>query len=227
MPKVILFNAPANTGKSVATAHLLSIYKAKTAPCKEELWRITMTFFNLSEGEFFSIYEDREQKETPREEFAVTHAAFLKLVSYLKDKEMLHRMGDSERVGYTRLSCREALIFVSEIIVKPTLGGDVFGRYRASFLNENDVIYIDDSAGFEEELHPLIDIVRKEDILLVRIHREGCSFEGDSRSYVPTNMFDHVVNINNNGSLEEFLNDVAMAVKEWLGDQEGDYLIHG
>lgn len=227
MPKVILFNAPANTGKSVATDHLLSIYKAVTAPCKEELWHITMVFFNLSEGEFFSIYEDREQKETPREEFAVTHAAFLKLVNYLKDKEMLHRMGDSERVGYTRLSCREALIFVSETIVKPTLGGDVFGRYRASFIKGNDMIYIDDSAGFEEELHPLIDIVGKENILLVRVHREGCSFDGDSRNYVPESMFDYVVDIDNSGSLEEFLNDVAMAVKGWLGDQEGEYLKYG
>ena len=94
---------------------------------------------------------------------------------------------------------RQLLIWISEAIMKPYLGADVFGRLLLSELqaiNENGVSWthltgshIPDFAiitdgGFQSEFLPLIEWLDPADILVVEVFRENCSFEGDSRDYV-------------------------------------------
>lgn len=116
------------------------------------------------------------------------------------------------------LSPRQAYIKVSEELVKPALGQRFFGEVmretcKRAVADGNEVIVISDS-GFAEEAQPLIREFGVANVRLLQIHAEarGCTFEGDSRSYIsipgvaPANVF-------NNGSLEEFYQTL-----EWVMD---------
>jgi hypothetical protein len=123
------------------------------------------------------------------------------------------------------MSRREAMIYVSEVITKPAFGKDVFGVAVASKI-EDGVDYAISDGGFEEELVPLINRVRAENILLVQLTRNGCDYSSDSRRYFNGRLekeyviretteidSEHVLShkfpirtyrVHNNGSLEEF-----------------------
>lgn len=110
-------------------------------------------------------------------------------------------------------SCREALIHVSENIIKPMFGKDVFGRLMADRLyglpkGANVVI---DDGGFEEEITPLIEEFGKENIFCVKIERDGHSYEGDSRKDLPEDLFAHTFHLCNNTL---GCNDVSLK-KQW------------
>jgi hypothetical protein len=116
----------------------------------------------------------------------------------------LRRVGNEQESGYTvNLSIREAMIYVSEVICKPRFGDDFFGRARAAKLIPQ-LTYIDDSCGFVEELPPLIERVGQDNILLIRIHRDGCTFDGDSRKLISDGVITNTFDVYNNGSLEDY-----------------------
>jgi hypothetical protein len=97
-------------------------------------------------------------------------------------------------------SPREALIFTSEKVYKPIYGQDYFGKYTAAKLEEG-YNYVADS-GFIDEAETVVEEVPK--TLLVRIRREGCTFEGDSRNYINLDHKDTPsLDLYNNGTLEE------------------------
>jgi hypothetical protein len=79
------------------------------------------------------------------------------------------------------LSPRQAMIKVSEDILKPLYGEDYFGQMAAQEIAENRVNLFSDG-GFLEEIKP-IDIV-SDNLLIVQLYRKGCTFENDSRSYI-------------------------------------------
>lgn len=80
------------------------------------------------------------------------------------------------------MTIREALIHVSENVIKPRYGLDYFGKKSAKRLSEGLNVFTD--GGFEEELNPIIDSVGLENVLIFRLHRTGCSFKNDSRNYL-------------------------------------------
>ena len=75
---------------------------------------------------------------------------------------------------------REFMIWISESVMKPVFGNDVFGRRLASSLG--DGCYICADGGFASEIEPLIDA--SVNVTLIRLHRAGYTFDGDSRSYI-------------------------------------------
>lgn len=83
------------------------------------------------------------------------------------------------------LTPRQAYINVSELYFKPVHGKDIFGKILAQELDkyEWELMAISDS-GFVEEAEVLINKYGKENIILIKIEREGYSFKGDSRSYI-------------------------------------------
>lgn len=80
------------------------------------------------------------------------------------------------------MSRREAMIHVSEDIIKPKEGKDYFGRMVAEEI-EDGVHYAIADGGFVEELKPLIERVGEENIILVQLARFGCDYSSDSRRY--------------------------------------------
>lgn len=82
------------------------------------------------------------------------------------------------------LSPRGFLIKISEDWVKPTLGDDYFGIAAGQAVNSaGGSLFVFSDGGFDEELVALRETTNIP-IVLVRLHREGHSFEGDSRKYI-------------------------------------------
>ena len=81
---------------------------------------------------------------------------------------------------------RQLLILVSEDFVKPICGQNAFGvlATRRLLLQDIDKNTVFSDGGFVEEIKPLVDTFGKENVVVIRIHRKGCTFDGDSRSYI-------------------------------------------
>jgi hypothetical protein len=82
--------------------------------------------------------------------------------------------------GFSR---REALIHVSENIIKPAFGKEYFGLKAAEEM-EPSGDYCFSDGGFQEEIVPIINKLGAENIILVQLTREGCDFSSDSRRYI-------------------------------------------
>jgi hypothetical protein len=126
--------------------------------------------------------------------------------------------------GYSR---REAMIYVSEEILKPKHGKAYFGECVSEEI-EDGVNYAIADGGFVEELRPLIERVGTDNIVIVQLCREGHDYSNDSRRYFDGNLirefaingasdidnkymlnesFDiQTYRIHNNGSLRNFRN---------------------
>lgn len=132
-------------------------------------------------------------------------------------------------INLGHMSCREAMIYVSEEIIKPKRGLDYFGQLVA---NEIDLTknYAISDGGFVDELIPVVDKVGSNNFVLVQLTREGEDYSSDSRRYFQGNriqeeyvlgnkytqidakyvlpqVFDvNMYRIHNNGSLQDFNN---------------------
>jgi hypothetical protein len=90
------------------------------------------------------------------------------------------------------MSRRDAMIFVSEEVIKPLYGKDYFGRKSADKINE-DKNYCFSDGGFAEELLPIINTASAEQIILVQLTRDGCDFSSDSRRYFDGNLVEQII----------------------------------
>ena len=98
---------------------------------------------------------------------------------------------------------RELMIHISEVYVKPFLGQDYFGQQALRYINQrpwqSDFIFGD--GGFPAEINVLAEAGHE--VVLVHMYRDGCTFEGDSRSYVLTNAVPRIDTLTNNGTVED------------------------
>jgi len=83
------------------------------------------------------------------------------------------------------LSPRQAYINVSETYFKPVHGDKVFGTLLVKELEKLEwkLAAISDS-GFQGEAEVLIDKYGVDNVILIRVHRDGCDFSKDSRDYL-------------------------------------------
>jgi nicotinamide mononucleotide adenylyltransferase len=89
---------------------------------------------------------------------------------------------EKQEVALNDMSRREAMIYVSEDILKPKKGLDYFGRTVAEEIEDGNHYAIADG-GFVEELQPLVERVGAENIVIVQLTREGHDYSTDSRRY--------------------------------------------
>ena len=113
------------------------------------------------------------------------------------------------------LSIRECYIHVSETVIKPVFGRDVFGTLLAKSLSG---VSVSSDGGFVEEVEAVAKEIGEENILIVQIHSEGKSFEGDSRGYLYVEGV-RTVSVNNLFT-PQFFEDVNDAVNNWLEDRQ-------
>jgi len=90
---------------------------------------------------------------------------------------------------------RQIYIAVSEQLFKPLFGQDIFGKLlcqeidlleqiaREDLEPEADFFLVSDS-GFAAEARAVVDHFGADNILLVRLARDGYTFAGDSRGYI-------------------------------------------
>lgn len=188
--KVILFNGPAGSGKDVAAEAICNHY-AETSHRR---------------------FKDRLFAITSAV-YGITEETFTGPMYTRENKEL-----PFEILG--GLSPRQALIKVSEDVIKPSMGQNFFGEALANSL-DSELTVVSDS-GFMGEALPIIDRVEPENVLVVKILRTGYTFEGDSRSYLDQDKLMRMgvacVNIFNDNSLEEFEHAVVNVVDYWLGE---------
>jgi hypothetical protein len=96
-------------------------------------------------------------------------------------------------VDLGHMSCREAMIYVSEKVVKPKRGLDYFGRLVANEIKDGKDYCISDG-GFIDELVPVINKVGSDNFVLCQLTREGCDYSTDSRRYFDGNLIHEYVN---------------------------------
>jgi hypothetical protein len=231
LTKIILFNGPKKAGKDTAIDYLMDTFRGDSIvrkECKDQLYKLVPLMFNIEEGDYWYWYANRDEKEVPREEFSI----------FLSPEDLDTFEGILKEsvkvVGLTypiecHLSVRQAMIYVSEMICKPSFGQDYFGRIRAESVTENDSVVVDGSCGFMEELVPLADKFydKLDDITVIKVHREGCDFSGDSRDYLSDEQIKDlgfkVVDVYNDGTEKEFLDKIKDIYLE-LNCLSGDIL---
>jgi len=129
-------------------------------------------------------------------------------------------------------SIRRSLITMSEEWAKPTFGNGIFGtmlgkkieryvtRSKGKFIRQDPKqLYIISDSGFYEELEALEEL-HPGKVRLIRIGRDGCTYEGDSRSYlfnVPLRV--KAVDIGNNSTKEAFYKEATKVITEWCNEQ--------
>lgn len=91
------------------------------------------------------------------------------------------------------MSCREAMIYVSETIIKPKKGLDYFGKQVANEI-DLDKDYCISDGGFIDELIPVINTVGSDNFVLVQLTRDDCDYSSDSRRYFDGKVIKQYVN---------------------------------
>ena len=185
MKKIIILNAPPNSGKDVAAAYMAEKFSYSHQEFKRKLFELTKAIYSISDEQWNKFYT-RELKEVP--------------------SELL--------LGLTP---RESLIYVSENIIKPNFSDEYFGNALATSINNTDSgVFIISDGGFISEIQPLIREFGTENIMIIRIHRDGCNFNKDSRNYLPDLPDICTIDLDNNQTLECFYNAVEVTISDFL-----------
>lgn len=207
MGKIILLNGPPSSGKDTAAKHIRQWYiqkhwvterTAKSARNYAVLDRMSMPIKRAFAGTMgLPITEDGivEPWESRKE-------------------EVIHDFG---------VSYRQWQIDFSESFLKG-YREEIFGRLLVARIkrrfekNIANLIIVPD-CGFSIEIDVLYEEFEREDILLIRCHRPGFTFAGDSRSYVRAPkgcaIFDPI-----NELQHEYLAQIEAEVKCWLEEPE-------
>lgn len=209
--KVILLNGPPNSGKDASALLLKELFgEGEHRAFKDVLYEETAKYFNVDLNWLTSMATDRTTKESPTRSLfdrslnpLVRFALFL--FSYIRP------------VGF---SPRQALIHVSENIIKPRFGDTYFGHKLLDAIQTSgsDLTYVSDS-GFIKEIHPLVEAGLE--VYVLRLKREGCTYNGDSRRYLTDEELSalgvRVIDIDNNGTISDLREKLLSASLEILG----------
>lgn len=127
------------------------------------------------------------------------------------------------------VSYRQALINLSESHMKPSYGIDVFGKLLVSRVREQTghgaptIVTISDAGFYDESAYAIQALADSFTFTGIRLYRDGCSFVGDSRSYVHFESLGiETKEIKNNGTVEEFEQALRAAVPFAFEEVSGD-----
>lgn len=208
---VIGLNAPAGAGKDAIAAYLGNKYNTVHMEIKELLFEAAIRISGLSRDVWFAMYNDREYKESPN--------------PYLM-------------VNGKNVTMREFMIHVSEEVMKPMFGNEVFGNALVEKLKAvpevrpgvgGPTIVVLSDGGFVEEGIPVAKLVGAENYFLFRIHRidedgNEYGFGADSRRYIyagefPQGLRPHELDVYN---LPNKMEDCAESIMDYVYFKLGD-----
>jgi len=160
------------------------------------------------------------------EVFSVPQEWFME--NYDQNKEVPYR----ELGGKTK---RQALIHTSENVMKPKHGSDYYGVVLAGKIKDG-VNYCLSDGGFVHEILPLINRIGAANIAIVQLHRNGCDYSSDSRSYIygipQEHISDHIpqlpvrmYRIDNDSAIADLNIKIKTIVQRELNDKEADGLL--
>ena len=211
---VVIFNAPASSGKDLAADFMLSYFNTGLkASFKDALYVDTANHFNIDVNDLIDYHNDRNLKEQASEMFPKYEKHSLKqyMLGLLYVVGALFNIRSLMSLGY--YSSREALIHVSENIVKPKQGNDFYGRKLVETIQASSERYIfTGDGGFTNEVTPLLEAGYN--VYIVHLERNGATFENDSRKLLTEDDFKEYSNIKfikmyNNGSLDDLYKTIT------------------
>ena len=183
--KVVIFNGPPSSGKDEAAKFIErnAGFDTELVAFKKKLTELTCMIHGVDPYLWAERYDDH--KEEPWDQLG-------------------------------GLSQRRALQIVSEDVIKPVYGNDYFGKATLKdiiTLIENGMRVGISDCGFKEELQTLLTYFKPEELLLVRTHRPGYSFDGDTRSYLHSDCIPSIDLIN-----DTTLKNYHRRITEHLGE---------
>lgn len=167
--KVFILNGPPGVGKDTI-GRLLDM---PVETFKEDLYDLAGKFFGVSPFTVKALNEDRSTKE--------------KRIGVLS-------IPGTENTTLAGMSPRQALIYVSERVVKPMFGKQYFGktvveRLRRKYPDGAKILFTD--GGFPEEVDELCE--DGIEVHVIRLKSPGYDFRGDSRLYLSACYTEHEV----------------------------------
>ena len=217
---VVIFNAAPSSGKDVATDFMLNYFNTGLkASFKDALYVDTAKHFNIDVNDLIEHHKDRSLKEIPSEMFPKNEKHSLKqyMLGLFYVVGALFNTRSLMSLGY--YSSREALIHVSENIVKPKQGSDFYGRKLVERIEASSERYIFTSdGGFKDEVTPLLEAGYN--VYIVQLERNGATFENDSRKLLTEDDFKgedgnmlynnlKFIKMYNNGSLDDLYKTIT------------------
>lgn len=198
LPKFVFINGPAGSGKSTL-ANLLcskvlegSGWREAFAEPIRDMMRIV---FFPEDGPMWANTPDFRDGQ-------VKQAPFPRLASLCDD-------GDD---GYDGIVTRQLMIDFSEHFMKPRFGAQIFGKLLLKRCKDQELFYnhfvIDDS-GFVPEAEYVISQVGADNCALIRLHRMGRDFSGDSRGYITLDGVKSA-DVNNDGAPMEMIDQLEL-----------------
>lgn len=173
--RIVLLNGPPDCGKDFIADQLQERLGGVKQMFKRALYEHTADFFKMDREVFTALAMDRDTKEVATAGILLYHDDYCSLMEYLKKP-------NPEYGGVRAISPRQAMIYVSELVYKPEFGNDYFGQETAKGMKPGNN-FVSDS-GFIEEALVQVEEFGKENVVLIRIHADGCNFDNDSRDYI-------------------------------------------
>ncbi len=169
MKTVVCLNGPPRTGKdTLARMFVENCVATRHCENKAALIRLCLEVSGVSKTEWYARYSRRR----------VDKSAWFKDVPW-------DSLPKNKFYKNKHFSQREFLIYMSEDVIKPHFGEAYFGKRSADLVKddeENDTFVFSDGGFYPE----LLELAKLEDtkVILVRLRREGCNFDNDSRDYL-------------------------------------------
>lgn len=181
---VVVFNGPPYCGKDTLARMLADHMESQgvNSPVKEESLSLPLRHVAYAMvGETYNDASYAAFKETPFAEFG-------------------------NRTG------RQLMIDVSESFLKQVYGEKIMAQMlvarNSDWLDTDGVLLIRDG-GFQIEISAMLDEIIADNIYVVQIHRDGCSFDNDSREWVRHPNSARMMQVWNNGSLNDLRTEAA------------------
>lgn len=191
--RIILFNGPPRSGKDTATRLAMEILNQPAFVVGNLVYTRRSYHYRFAQP----------LKDAIHALFGVGHI----------HTESYDSVKDTPSGVFFGMSAREAYIWLSEEVVKKRFGKDFFAKVAVTRIKQfDDALIVISDCGFQEEVDVLIKEFGTENVYVVRIHRNGTSFEGDSRNYVSHPKSDILVR--NNGSIEELTGKIKLILEE-------------
>jgi hypothetical protein len=162
-------------------------------------------------------YNHLEFKDALRDAVCEQAGISRELLDELSTRENKDKVHDVFKIEGKSVTTRQYYIYISEEVYKPLFGKSYFGDKSASKIVDGVNIFSD--GGFIEELQPVIEC--SDVLLFIRIHRDGCTFEGDSRRYISDDEIEGIKSdcnkygadfINDYPTVEEYLTEIKSVV---------------
>lgn len=200
MVKVVLFNGPPSAGKNTGCLIARNFFGCEEYALATRVKVLTHKFFGIDAPPDF--YEKKKGVEL------------------------------KEFNGWTP---RQAYIYVSEKLVKPFFGQTVWAERLVKDINDDIAAFQDDKdpkldlgmppiqscvvsdLGFEYEIPPFVTEFGNKNIMIIRVHREGCDFKGDSRGYVMGANNILIRDIHNDTTIEDYAAKLRGILGSFLG----------